>query len=182
MDVDLALVTSCCLLHLLGSITVAACSVVVPASWFEQHGALRYFFVFSLCIHCTTVCPSATLELVLLAIWIPPRVEGLVRSVQTFAWEAKFDLTCRTNEEHGEDSDGRSTSEGSDEPVELLHQAQGSELSRQLSFSRSSKCKGKSHRIAGGSSTKVMRVSTLERELQFQLAGSSGAWSTLMFL
>ena len=115
---------------LLGSITVAACSVAVPASWFKQQGALWCFFIFSLCIHCTAVCPSASIKLVLLAIWIPPIVEGLL---QTFAWKAKCDLTC-TNEEHGEDSDGRSTSDESDKPVELLHQAPGSELSRRRSF------------------------------------------------
>ena len=66
-----------------------------------------------MCIHYTAVCPGATIKLVLLAIWIPPRVEGLVLSLQTFAWEAKCNLTC-TNEEHGEDSDGRSTSDESD--------------------------------------------------------------------
>ena len=75
-------------------------------------------------------------------------------------------LTC-TGEEHREDSDGGSTSDENDNPVELLPQAQGSEISRQRSFSRSSKCKGKSHRIAGGPSTKVKRLSTHERAAAF---------------
>ena len=73
------------------------------------------------------------------------------------------DRMTSTAADHTDSSSSNEDSDSEEDSLSSLSQAGRAEISRNRSFSRSARQKGKTIRVAGGPSTKLKRLSALER-------------------